>query len=71
MMANIASQISDTISLKSQQTSQEMLNSILNLNKSATEDSTSVSVITLVMLLYLPSSFIGVRSSLISGSAFD
>jgi len=41
-----------------------MSNRILELNKSTVEDSTAMRVITLMTLVYLPSSFVGVSSTL-------
>ena len=52
--------ISDTINLKSQHTSETMSSVMLELSKSSTEDSTAMRVITLVTLVYLPSSFLTV-----------
>ena len=52
--------ISDTINLKSQHTTETMSSVMLELSKSSTEDSTAMRVITLVTLVYLPSSFLTV-----------
>ncbi|KAH5367282.1 hypothetical protein HBI55_140910 [Parastagonospora nodorum] len=50
--------VSDTISLKSQHTTENVSDQMLILNRSASEDSTSMRVITLVTLVYLPSTFV-------------
>jgi hypothetical protein len=52
--------ISDTIALKSQHTSETMSSAMLDLSKSSVEDSTAMRVITVVTLVYLPSSFLTV-----------
>ncbi|CAN9185315.1 unnamed protein product [Alternaria alternata] len=52
--------VSDTIDLKSQHTTEKVSDQMLVLNKSAVEDGTSMRVITLVTLVYLPSTFVAV-----------
>ncbi|CAI9637754.1 unnamed protein product [Alternaria burnsii] len=50
--------VSDTIDLKSQHTTEKVSDQMLILNKSAVEDGTSMRVITVVTLVYLPSTFV-------------
>ena len=53
--------LSDTLSLKHQQTSQVISENTLALNNMAVKDSATIRVITVVMLLFLPAQFIAVR----------
>ena len=53
--------LSDTLNLKHQKIAQTISENTLALNKSAVKDSTTIRVITVVTLLYLPATFVAVN----------
>ncbi|PCG93992.1 Hypothetical protein PENO1_080750 [Penicillium occitanis (nom. inval.)] len=66
-IASISSLLSNTISLKNENTSTQVSNSMLKYNMFTVDDSATVRVITLVTLIYLPPTSVSVYSTLYSG----
>lgn len=58
--------LSDTLNLKHQQTAQRISGNTLALNDAAVRESATIRVITVVTLLFLPSSFVAVSRSILA-----
>lgn len=58
--------LSDTLNLKHQQSAQDTSDNTLALTNAAVKDSATIKVITVVTLLYLPTTFVAVRTSSLS-----
>jgi hypothetical protein len=62
MLIHAVLQVSDGLNLRNQATAAEINHHLLTLTKDTVDDSATVRVVTLVTLIYLPASFIAVRS---------